>query len=404
MTHLKQTTAIIMCAAALGLSGAMSPHAKAQDAYRIGLGGDLSGSASGTYKPLAEGVRIYVEQLNASGGIAGHPIELLTRDSRGDPNQVVADLNFWDSEDVLAVAFASPSGTIGSYAQHSAKLGMPTLYTNACYPPSTPPSPAKEFFCPGANVLTESYLAVDLLFEIYNSDEPMKIGFLTTDIPGARGAAEKIMKPYAEEKGAEVVTVAVMPVSSSDATSIARSMVEEGVNAVLSYTISTHMLAGADALSKIEWDGQYLMMTSLPGTLTQIRDQLKSETVFGFDQFSLLSEGKPVHQKIEAAVEEYGFDYPAEDARWGWRNGIVLEAALRACGWPCSRDELIEAMSGLTVDNQDLIDLQGTPLVWTDTIHTSPEKAYRVYNYDPSTDALDVAIDWMTFEERDWGN
>lgn len=399
MTGVDRRIAALLATAALFLSGA----AAAQDSYKIGLGGDLSGPTSGTYKPLAEGVRIFVDHLNAEGGIGGHKIELVTRDSRADPNQVVADLAYFDSEGVLAVVFASPSGTIGAYAQQSAKLGIPTIYTNACYPPAAPPKPAAEFFCPGVNVLTESFAAVDLMFALFEGDGPKKIAFVTTDIPGARGAAEKIMKPYAEKKGAEVVDVAVMPVASSDATPIARSFMDAGVDGVISYTISKHMLAGADALAKLGWKGKYLLTTSLPGAITQMREQIKTPNIYGFDQFSLLTEGKPVHQAIEAAVKAYGYDFPAADARLGWRNGMVLAAALEACGWPCDRAGLLDVMQTLKVDSPDFIDLQGTPLTWSPTVHTSPEKGYRVYHYDEGKGDLATAIDWHVVEERDWG-
>lgn len=403
MRYVRQAFISAACAAAVGAAGIFAQPAFAADPYLVGLTGDLSGPASGTYKPLSEGVRIYIDSVNAKGGINGHPIKLVTRDSRSDPNQVVADLNYLDSAGVVAVVFASPSGTIGAYTQQMAKIGMPTVYTNACYPPSTPPSPAKDFFCPGANTLTESYVAVDLLFDVYKSKEPMKLALLTTDIPGARGAAEKIMKPYAEKKGAQVIDVAVMPLGSTDATPIARSFQERGVNAVLTYTISKHMLAGADALAKIGWKGEYMMMTSLPDTLAPMRDQLKAKNIYGFDQFSLLSEGKPVHKKIEAAAKKYNFGFDPVDARWGWRNGMVLGAALKACGWPCNREKLTKVMNNLKVDSKDMIDLQGSPVVWTKSVHTSPKKAYRVYHYDPAKKGMAVAIDWKTFKERDWG-
>src|SRR5690606_5500158 len=118
---------------------------------------------------------------------------------------------------------------------------------------------------------------------------PIRLGLLTTDIPGARGAAEQIMKPYAEQKGIEVVDVSALPLTTSDASSIARSYAESGVNAVISYTISTHMLAGASALSSIGWDGKYLLALYLPGVHDQVIE-LKNENILGFDHFSLVEE------------------------------------------------------------------------------------------------------------------
>ena len=95
----------------LTYSGAVAQNS---EPYVIGLTGDLSGPSAGTYKPLAEGARIYFDALNAKGGINGHPVKLLTRDSRGDPNQVVSDLNYFDGEKVSGVLFISPSGTLGA--------------------------------------------------------------------------------------------------------------------------------------------------------------------------------------------------------------------------------------------------------------------------------------------------
>lgn len=61
-------------AAALAWSAIVGSTALAADSYVVGLSGDFSGPAAGTYKPLAEGVRIYVEHLNAAGGIKGKKI------------------------------------------------------------------------------------------------------------------------------------------------------------------------------------------------------------------------------------------------------------------------------------------------------------------------------------------
>lgn len=390
----------IMAAIAAFGAGLAAADSKAQDSYVIGLTGDLSGPASGTYRPLAEGFRVYFDALNKSGGINGQQVRLMMRDSRSDPNQAVADLNFFDSQKTLAVAFVSPSGTLGAYAKQSAQLKMPTIYVNACYPPATPPKPAEEFFCPGVSVLTDSLTAVDIIEKLMGK-EKIKLAFLTTDIPGARGAAEKLMKPAAEKKGIEVVDVAVMPVGTTDASAIARGFQEKGVNAVISYTISSHMLAGADALTKLKWKGKYLLTTGLPGTYTQM-EQLKNENIYAFDHFSLFSDNKPVHKAMIDAAQKYNFDYPISDIRWGWRNAQVMAAALTRCGAKCDRTTLLGVMNNLIVDDKNLIDLNGGPVQFTPTNHTSPEKSYNVFHWSNKARKIVPALDWFIVKERDW--
>jgi ABC-type branched-subunit amino acid transport system substrate-binding protein len=384
----------------LALLAALTSPAGAADPYVVGLTGDLSGPSAGTYKPLAEGARIFIDALNARGGINGHPIKLVTRDSRSDPNQVVADLNYFDAEKALAIAFVSPSGTLGAYVRQNKASQIPTVYINACYPPATPPQPDPNFFCPGVSTLTDALTFIDLVQQQMGS-EKIKLGFVTTDIPGARGAAEKIMKPRAESKGMEVVDVAVMPVAASDATAIARSMMDRGVNAVVSYTISKHMLAGAEALAKLGWRGKYFLFTGLPGTFEQLR-QLKTENIYGLDHFSALIEDKPIHREIRAAAAKYTFDFPLDDIRFGYRSGMVLAAALARCGWPCDRAKLRTAMSTLTVDSADFVDLNLNPVIFSPTNHTSPKKSYRVFHWSTRKNEVEPVGAGLVADERDW--
>ena len=390
---------MISLVAFLALSPGLA-QAQTREPYVIGLTGDLSGPSAGTYKPLAEGARIYIDALNAKGGINGRQVKLLTRDSRSDPNQVVTDQNYFEGEKVIGVLFVSPSGTLGAYIRQNQTSKIPTVYINACYPPATPPTPDPNFFCPGISTLTDALTFVDLTQQMMGS-EKIKLGFVTTDIPGARGAAERIMKPRAEAKGMEVVDVAVMPVASSDATAIARSFMDKGVNAVISYTISKHMLAGAEALARLGWKGKYFMFTGLPGTFEQLR-QLKTENIYGLDHFSSLVEDKPVHKAIKAAAAQQRFDFQLDDVRMGYRSGMVLAAALQKCGWPCDRDKLRTTMTTLTVDSPEFVDLNLNANTFSPTNHTNAKKVYRVFQWSSQKNEIVPVGSGLSADESDW--
>ena len=57
-------TFAVALAASLGISAA-----NAQDAYTIGVTAAMTGPAAGTQAPVIEMLRIYVDRLNAKGGI-----------------------------------------------------------------------------------------------------------------------------------------------------------------------------------------------------------------------------------------------------------------------------------------------------------------------------------------------
>lgn len=390
-------SAVLMVSAAVG---APSAHAQTAEPYVIGVTGDLSGASAGTYKPLAEGVRVYFEGLNAKGGINGHPVQLLTRDNRSDPNQVVGDLNFFESQKAVAIVLTAPSGTLGAYVRQNKASQVPTFYVNACYPPATPPEPDRNFFCPGISTLTDSFAIVEVIKELMKGKEKFKLGIVTTDIPGARGAAEKIIKPFAEKQGLEV-EIAVLPVASSDATSVARGFIDRKVDAVLSWTISKHMVAGAEALSKLGWGGKYLLVSSLPGVMDQLA-VLKNPNIHALDHFALATDDKPVMRDFRAAVTNQSFDFPLDDLRMGYRTSMVLAAALETCGWPCSRDKLRDLLQTLKVDDPKLIDLNLDPVVFSQSNHTSPSKTYRVYNWSSERGAIVDSGITNRQSERDW--
>lgn len=399
---MKATIVSILAAMAASVAGTAS--ASAADPYIIGITGDLSGTSSGTYKPLAEGVRLYFEALNAKGGIDGHPVQLLTRDNRSDPNEVVGDLSFFDSQKTVANVLTAPSGTLGAYVRQNKTAQIPTFYVNACYPPATPPQPDANFFCPGISTLADTFAFIEtirtLMKEGEGGKDKFKLGIVTTDIPGARAAAEKIMKPYAEKLGLEV-EVAVMPVTSSDATSIARSFMDKGIDAVVSWTISKHMVAGAEALTKLGWKGKYLLATILPGTMDQLQ-ALKNPNIYGLDHFALVADGTPVMQDLRAAVTNQSFDFPLDDLRMGYRSSMVLSAALQRCGWPCDRDKLRDVLQHLNDDDPKLVQLNLDPVVFSPTNHTSPEKHYRVYHWAADKNAVVDAGVRTQQTERDW--
>jgi len=77
----------------LGLAAALSfvlaTAAEADDVVRIGWLSSLTGPLSSAAIAENQGVRYAVDEINKSGGILGHPVELLTRDTAGDPVKAV---------------------------------------------------------------------------------------------------------------------------------------------------------------------------------------------------------------------------------------------------------------------------------------------------------------------------
>ncbi len=61
-----------------------------KEPIRIGLAINLSGDGGPAAEHIRDGVRLGVEVVNRQGGINGHPLELLVRDDRNDPEDILA--------------------------------------------------------------------------------------------------------------------------------------------------------------------------------------------------------------------------------------------------------------------------------------------------------------------------
>ena len=81
-----------------GSSGAASA-----DTIKIGWLGPLTGGVAQYGEAVKSGVDLYVEQLNAAGGINGKQVELVAYDEEGDATKAVTGYNSLMDDGVVAV-------------------------------------------------------------------------------------------------------------------------------------------------------------------------------------------------------------------------------------------------------------------------------------------------------------
>src|ERR1700742_4204404 len=104
--------ALLSFSAALAFAGALRFAATAQEAYTIGVTAAMTGPAAGTQAPVIEMLRIYVDRLNAKGGINGHRINLLIEDDQAEPSKAAANATkLMRQDNVILVIDSSLSST-----------------------------------------------------------------------------------------------------------------------------------------------------------------------------------------------------------------------------------------------------------------------------------------------------
>src|SRR5712691_1078757 len=129
--------------AALALASLALPAA-AQDAYVIGVTGALTGPVASTQAPPMEAMRIYIERINAAGGINGKPVKIILQDDAAEPSKAAANAKKLITQDnVVLLINASLSSTYAPTVAEAKRAGVPLLFASGVcpkdvYPPADP--------------------------------------------------------------------------------------------------------------------------------------------------------------------------------------------------------------------------------------------------------------------------
>jgi len=374
--------------------GLLAPPAAAQDAYTIGLTGALTGPPASTYAPAADALRLYVDGVNATGGIGGKKINLILQDDAAEPGKATANAKkLLGQDNVILLLNASLSSTFAPIIAEAKRAGVPLLFASSVCPKEVyPPADALQF-CSTAFASTYDSRAT-LGFIKETAKEPVKIGFAAMAIPLSRAEMD-FAEQQAPGLGMTVVGKEVIPPPTPDYTPFATKLKDAGANWVFSWAPWVTQVRTLEALRRLDWKGDYIAWAHIEaeGELARLKDG--SFYVIGAN--ALFQDQLPIHKEIAEAAKKAKLTYPVEQLTEGWIAGMVVEAALKAAGWPATPEKVAAALSTLKVDTKGL---RGGPIEWTKDNHFRTQQYYRVYRWDPSKGSIVQVKDWTVFDVK----
>jgi branched-chain amino acid transport system substrate-binding protein len=379
--------ALTLCAALLAVTATVTP-ALAQ--YRIGMSAAITGPASSTYAPTYEAYKAYFKRVNDAGGINGQKVEIAYEDDRGEPQRAAANAKKLAEGSVLMVN-ASTSATYKPFMTESETEKLPLLFGGGVCPREAFPPASPLIFCSTSfGSKWDSRFALGFIKE-QAAGKKVKVGFAAQDIPLSRIELE-FAEQLAKEMGLEPIPVVVVPGNTPDFTPFAQKLKDAGADWVLSWAL-WHVEVGVfEALSRIGWQGSYLLYGH-----QQTQDELarlKAGNLYAFGGNTLFMENLPIHGEITNLVKGQT-THPAHYMAEGWVSAMVLEAGLKKCGWPCPKDKLATALASVSVDTRGL---RGGPIEWTADNHYRKNTYYKVYRWDPSKSAIAPVGGWTRLE------
>lgn len=128
---------LLVLAILISVTAAAGP-ALAAETIKIGFFAPLTGPAAADGKSVMQAAQLAVDEINARGGAAGKPVELVAYDDRFDPREAVAIANKLIEQDrVVAVVSGSYSGPTRAVAPIFQRAGIPMISAYGVHPDIT---------------------------------------------------------------------------------------------------------------------------------------------------------------------------------------------------------------------------------------------------------------------------
>jgi branched-chain amino acid transport system substrate-binding protein len=373
---------------------ALACPAAAQDAYVIGVSGALTGPSAGTNAPPIEGLRLYVDRLNAAGGINGKKIQLVVLDDQAEPSKAAANAKRLLTQDhVSLLILSSLSSTYAPVIAETKRANVPLMLMGAVCPKEVYPPAEALLFCTTAYAGGYDSRAT-LAFIKETAKGPVRIGFAAMAIPLSRGEID-YAEGEAKTMGMTPVDKEVIPPPTADYTPFATKLKDANPNWIFSWAPWVTEVKTFEALRRLGWEDDYITWAHIEAEAELSR--LKDGKFYVIGANSLFQDNLPVHKQIVDEAMKASVRYPAEQLTEGWIGGLVLEAALKSAGWPADPAKIRAAMESIKVDTQGL---RGGPIEWSKDNHFRTRQYYRVYRWDPAKSAVTVTKDWVAYDVK----
>jgi len=375
--------------------GGTGPAAGAEP-YVIGYVADITGMARANYAPETEGCRLYIETVNARGGVNGHPIKLVVEDGKSQPAASGAVAKKLIVEDkalaLLGLGFSSAQPPVIELAT---KDKVPVIAGFTLVRDVHKVQPGEVCFNTGRimnpDFLPAAYAYAFVAKKLHPNGTYAASGY---DTPGGR-AWSKLGCVYAEQMGLKVVYHEDIPPGTMDLMPWASKVAKANPDIYANDEGGEIFIPMAKALEKSGWTKDLLypdfvsegdLVKGISGLMT------KGEWVLWLAPYASAYENLPEYEKIREAMKKFGHQYPlsAHHAQ-GWTIGRIVEQALKIAGWPCDREKLLSALEKINLDTNGLT---GGPIKYSPTDHSGPT-FWKLYRWNDGKKALVPVGDWF---------
>lgn len=316
--------------------------------YVLGFSTDLSGAFAGLGRPILAGTRAYFEQVNADGGIDGHPVRLEVLDDRLDVQTGQSNIRSFADKGMPVVLGNVSSVVWATTAPLAEELEVPQIAGGAVDEFVYPPQPYLYRYLMSAKQAADGMTS--FVLEQAESEDPA-IALLRYESAGTDGWA-KAMEENLGTLGLEPATVEQFPADATDVAPAASAVAASNPDWVLAVLTDNQAPLVVEALRNRGYTGPIVNWVGI-----------SEPTVAAVDdpEFYVIRDTVPPQHEagadLMAAAEAAGeaenmtHDYATN----GYLAAKAVGEALAECGYPCSGADLNDALGTLgEIDTEGL--------------------------------------------------
>jgi branched-chain amino acid transport system substrate-binding protein len=220
-----------LAAAAMALAASFQARAEGKEPLKIGALLSVTGPASFLGAPEARTLEMLVEELNAKGGVDGRKIQLLVKDTGGNPEKAISFAKQLVEEDgVFAIVGPATSGESIAVKQIANDAKVLMLSCAAAEVITTPVLPYVFKVAP-----KDSY-AAEMIFRQMKKMGVKRIGVLSSNTGFGKAGKEQVEK-LAPAAGIEIAASEVYDKAATDLTAEVTKLKAANVQAILNWSI-----------------------------------------------------------------------------------------------------------------------------------------------------------------------
>ena len=243
------------------LAGSLAcPAIRAAEPIRIGFLPALTGPSSSTGIAINRGTMLAVEEINATGGIDGRPIELIVRDTQSDPTKAVnAATELAQGQHVHVIYGPLNSGESLAATPLIARYGVPQL--DPCWVDSL--IDVQKYPLAFRNICSNQQVGGAANHYVVDILKLRKVAVIS-DTTGYGTASVDAYVPMLKAKGAEVVYSGNTDASNPDLKPELLRMRNAGAQVIMPWSVNAGFLSRIiNTRSQMGWDVPIVGQTTL---------------------------------------------------------------------------------------------------------------------------------------------